>query len=42
MLYLLEAQKRYLESRRDYLMTLKEYYEEMIGLERVTGDILVK
>ncbi len=42
MLYLLEAQKRYLESRRDYLMTLKEYYEEMIALERVTGDILVK
>jgi len=42
MLYLIEAQKRYLESRRDYLMTLKEYYEEMIRLERVIGDMIVK
>jgi len=42
MIYLLEAQKKYLESRKDYLMTLKEYYEEIIELERITGDIIVK
>jgi len=41
MVYLLEAQKKYLESKKDYLFTLKEYHEQIIELERITAHTLL-
>lgn len=42
MLYLLEAQRNLLETNRDYLNTLKEYQEQAVELERLTGRVVAK
>lgn len=37
MLYLLEARRKLLETKRHYLNVLKEYHEQLAELERITG-----
>lgn len=41
MLYLLEARKNLIESKRHYLQALKEYHEQMTMLERIVGGRII-